>query len=68
MKNKKPKLKSCPFCGSKDISIHTWDITDSYFVMCNNCTCRMDDFIEDKNGISKPVTLKEAVRDWNRRS
>ena len=65
---KKPKLKPCPFCGSKNISIHIWEIMESFFIMCKDCPARMEDMIEGKDGINKPTNLKDAIKYWNRRS
>lgn len=50
------KLKSCPFCGSKDISIEIID--ENYSLYCEQC--------EIEQGLYN--SLDEAINAWNRRA
>jgi len=61
------KLLPCPFCGNKTPTLNRWQINGSYFVMCGKCPVKMEDLIEDKHGISKPVKMQQAIKAWNSR-
>ena len=66
-------LKSCPFCGSNDITIDSygvmefWDRPDEQMaeVECNNCgdsvTCTSKDTLNDS-------CSEGAIRKWNART
>ena len=59
----KPKLKPCPFCGSKDVEVFEPDnkeTTVGRAVICNNCDTR----------VGFPTAFDEliAMDLWNRRA
>lgn len=52
-------LKSCPFCGGKDLSIYSKGINDrNYAVCCNTCDARG----------GRKRDKERAVEEWNRRA
>ena len=48
-------LKSCPFCGGKELSMHGW--ANQYWVECSGCET------EGPSGETKT----EATEAWNKR-
>lgn len=52
------KLAPCPFCGSEEIELYVWAMTDCWNVRCEGCGA---------------TTLKRegkdtAIKSWNRRA
>jgi len=62
MEDKMEKLKSCPFCGSRDIVIdcNTFDYGNDYFAICNNLDCLAE-------GPARATNAK-AIDAWNMRT
>lgn len=54
----KDKLENCPFCGSKHVSIVTYDyISPKYELICDSCGMAVADY--DK---------QELIKKWNNRT
>ncbi len=53
----KPKLKPCPFCGSKAEAILVY--ANEWYVECTKCPCTM---------IGGYYTEEEAIKSWNTRT
>lgn len=63
-----PKLKPCPFCGSKQIILDCWEgiYGMKYYVLCKKCKislCLSDGFM-----VRNFTTAEAAEKAWNRRS
>lgn len=64
------KLKPCPFCGSKDISIYGTD-RDHYYVCCNNCVCFCslgEIWLPDGDADHMFNDQESAAYNWNQRA
>lgn len=53
------ELRSCPFCGGKDIHI-VENGPDGFSITCKDCNVWVDNIFED-------MTEEQAVELWNRR-
>ncbi len=56
MEEQNIKFKPCPFCGSRNISMH-YLFANGYYVLCEKC--------ETKSGYA--LTRKESIKHWNTR-
>ena len=54
-----PKLKPCPFCGSKNITLYEHEDFGCYIV-CENCNSAM-------GTVNEPLDETEVIEHWNRR-
>ncbi|EGO2729936.1 Lar family restriction alleviation protein [Enterococcus faecalis] len=64
-------LKSCPFCGSENISFNTFSISSDAYVLCEQCNASIeisvpwDDMDEQEHD---KVCLEKLSVFWNNRS
>lgn len=64
----KEELKPCPFCGSKNVYIHSQDgyADKTTIIFCNDCKSTV--FVEDNEEKGyDDKTIDRAIRAWNRR-
>lgn len=59
-----PKLKPCPFCGSKFIILIILAKENRVLVVCQGCKAKIEGtYSED----SKEYAKEQIIKDWNRR-
>ena len=57
------KIKHCPFCGGQ-ADIGKYGVSyPQFYVECKNCHARTENHV----GYDEQLTMKHAIRDWNRR-
>ena len=66
-----PKLKPCPFCGSREAHIFILEKADGINVECLDCGAsgpRVFAYVFLGSADPMAETVKCAVEDWNRRA
>lgn len=58
------KLLPCPFCGSKDVSLHR-SINNFWFVECNVCTAKSAQNVTKETAIATYNGVAKAVMEAN---
>ena len=58
-----PKLKPCPFCGSKDVTLYEHDdFGGAFYVMCECCGATIGTTLDNMS-----CDEEEIVEMWNKR-
>ena len=63
------KIKPCPMCGSKDISIYDIDygFYSEYFIECNNCFLKGSKMFDLTSDFDVEKAVQTLINYWNNR-